>query len=271
MAQTFGSPQRFDQQLPSTCAESGPRMKAPPALSSLSVLLVDDDTELCLLLTQYLEQEGYKVESAHRGATALERVFAGAYSIVILDVMLPDIYGFDVLRDIRASSPMPVMMLTARGEERDRIVGLEMGADDYLAKPFNPRELSARIAAILRRSGRESSARRPGLPGYVAVEDVALDEGMRTAWRDGEKMDLTSVEFNLLEKFLKAAGQVVSREDLVREILGREFSPFDRSIDTHVSNLRKKLGPAANGLERIKGIRGIGYLYSLCHGAGGMK
>lgn len=246
-------------------------MTASPALLSSSVLLVDDDVELCRLLSQYLEQEGCQVELAHSGATALGRVFSGKYSIVILDVMLPDIYGFDVLRDIRARSPMPVIMLTARGEEQDRIVGLEMGADDYLPKPFNPRELSARIAAILRRSKKESSRERPSVPGYVVVEDVALDEGVRAAWRDGQKVDLTTVEFDLLERFLKAAGQVISREELVREVLGREFSPFDRSIDTHVSNLRKKLGPMANGLERIKGIRGIGYLYSVFHNAGGLR
>jgi DNA-binding response OmpR family regulator len=236
-----------------------------------SVLLVDDDVELCQLLTEYLEREECLVETAHSGTEALDRALSGKHNIVILDVMLPDAHGFEVLRGIREHSPIPVLMLTAHGEEQDRIVGLEMGADDYLPKPFNPRELFARITAILRRSARESNKSAPRVPRYVVVEDMELDKGARVAWRNGERIDLTTVEFDLLEELLKAAGLVVSREALVRDVLGREFSPFDRSIDTHVSNLRKKLGPAKNGLERIKCVRGIGYLYSIFHTSGGTK
>jgi two-component system response regulator CpxR len=198
-------------------------------------------------------------------------VVSGGHTIVVLDVMLPDMHGFEVLRGIRERSPIPVLMLTAHGEEQDRIVGLEMGADDYLSKPFNPRELFARITAILRRSARASTEGTPQVPKRVAVEDIELDKGARVAWRDGERIDLTTVEFDLLEELLKAAGLVVSREALVRDVLGREFSPFDRSIDTHVSNLRKKLGPTKGGFERIKGVRGIGYLYSRFYNSGGTK
>jgi DNA-binding response OmpR family regulator len=241
-------------------------MPPPP-----SVLLVDDDVELCQLLTEYLEREACLVETAHSGTEAFDRVFSGKYTIVILDVMLPDLHGFEVLRGIRERSPIPVLMLTAHGEEQDRIVGLEMGADDYLPKPFNPRELFARITAILRRSARASAEGAPPVPTHVVVEDIELDKGARVAWCNGERIDLTTVEFDLLDEFMKAAGLVVSREALVRDVLGREFSPFDRSIDTHVSNLRKKLGPTRNGLERIKGVRGIGYLYSLFHNSGGTK
>ncbi len=241
-------------------------MPPPP-----SVLLVDDDVELCQLLTEYLEREACLVETAHSGTEAFDRVFSGKYTIVILDVMLPDLHGFEVLRGIRERSAIPVLMLTAHGEEQDRIVGLEMGADDYLSKPFNPRELFARITAILRRSERASAEGARTVPTRVVVEDIELDHGARAVWRNGERIDLTTVEFDLVDELLRVAGLVVSREALVRDVLGREFSPFDRSIDTHVSNLRKKLGPTRNGLERIKGVRGIGYLYSLSHNSGGTK
>ena len=153
-------------------------------------------------------------------------------------------------------------MLTARGDEQDRILGLRMGADDYLPKPFNPRELSARIEAILRRSQPDSRELRPGIAERIVVEDVELDKGARLARRSGEVVDLTRVEFDLLETMLRSAGRVLSRKEMVRGVLSREFSPYDRSIDTHISNLRKKLGPRPDGLERIKGVRGIGYLYA---------
>ena len=158
-------------------------------------------------------------------------------------------------------------MLTARGDEQDRIRGLEMGADDYLPKPFNPRELCARIEAVLRRSRSNPGEIRPAPGERVIVEDVELYKGARVVRRAGREVDLTSVEFDLLEKFLKSAGSVLSREDLVQAVLGREFSPFDRSLDTHVSNLRKKLGPTREGSERIKGVRGIGYLYAVSSGS----
>lgn len=244
-------------------------MKKPTAPIAPRVLVVDDDTELCQLIAQYLRQEGLAVEAVHTGQEGVERALSGDHAIVVLDVMLPGMRGFEVLRRVRAVSRTPVLMLTARGDEQDRILGLEMGADDYLPKPFNPRELCARIEAVLRRSRSDQTDRRPGASELIAIEDVELDKGARVARRAGETVDLTSVEFDLLEEFMRSAGRVLSRVEIVRCVLGREFSPFDRSIDTHVSNLRKKLGPTPDGSERIKGIRGIGYLYSLPHSPGG--
>jgi two-component system response regulator CpxR len=174
--------------------------------------------------------------------------------------MLPGINGFDVLRRIRVKSRIPVLMLTARGDDVDRIVGLEIGADDYLSKPFNPRELVARIRAILRRSQPVDTL--SGARENVAIGDIEMDIATRTVRRSGELVELTVVEYDLLEKLLRSAGQIATREDLVKEVLGRELSPFDRSIDMHVSNLRKKLGHHLNGLERIKTIRGVGYIYA---------
>src|SRR5690348_9334125 len=174
----------------------------------------------------------------------------------MLDVMMPDTDGFEVLRRIRQRARTPVLMLTARGDTRDRIRGLEMGADDYLPKPFDPAELLARIRAILRRTAPAGAA------AALTLGDIELDGGARTARRRGTPLDLTTVEFDLLAALLRAAGNTVSRQDLVRTVLGREFSPFDRSIDTHVCNLRRKLGPLEEGRERIKGVRGAGYLYA---------
>lgn len=229
------------------------------------VLMIDDDVELCELISQYLVRRGFHVEAVATGAKGVERALSGGHSIVVLDVMLPDINGFEVLRRIRAKSQTPVLMLTARGNEQDRILGLEMGADDYLPKPFNPRELSARIDAILRRVLPDPTASGPNSPERILVEDVELDKGARTVRRAGHLVDLTTVEFDLLETMLRSAGQVLSREEMVRRVLNREFSPFDRSIDTHVSNLRRKLGRRANGLERIKGVRGLGYQYAFSY------
>jgi two-component system response regulator CpxR len=226
-----------------------------------SVLVVDDDTELCQLLSEYLAAEGYLVETVHTGQRGVERALDGDHAIVVLDVMLPDLKGFEVLRRVRAQSRRPILMLTARGDEQDRILGLEMGADDYLAKPFNPRELSARIEAVLRRSGPDAADRRAG--DRVAVGDVSIDKGARVARRGDGPLDLTTVEFDLLELLLRGAGRVIPRDEMVQSVLRRDFSPFDRSIDTHVSNLRRKLGPAPDGTDRIKGVRGIGYQYAL--------
>jgi DNA-binding response OmpR family regulator len=234
-----------------------------------SVLVVDDDVELCELISQYLDRQGFPVEAVSTGGKGVERALSGGHAIVVLDVMLPDIKGFEVLRRIRAKSQKPVLMLTARGNEEDRILGLEIGADDYLPKPFNPRELSARIEAILRRAIPDPTAPGMGKLERIVLEDVELDKGTRTARRAGRLIDLTTVEFDLLETMLRSAGQVLPREEMVRRVLNREFSPFDRSIDTHVSNLRRKLGRTPNGLERIKGVRGIGYLYALSHDSEG--
>lgn len=225
------------------------------------VLVVDDDVELCQLLCKYLSGEGFGVDAVHDGGSGVEKALQGGYDILVLDVMLPGTSGFDVLRRIRTSSRIPVVMLTARGEDVDRIVGLELGADDYLPKPFNPRELVARIRAVLRRASMSDASSTASAPETVAVGDVELDKGTRSVRCGGHVVDLTTVEFDLLEIFLKAAGRVLSREQLVKDALGRDFSPFDRSIDTHVSNLRKKLGRRSDGLDRIKSVRGAGYQY----------
>ncbi|HMB79974.1 MAG TPA: response regulator transcription factor [Vicinamibacterales bacterium] len=236
-----------------------------------SVLVVDDDTELCQLLSEYLSTEGYVVEAVHTGRQGVDRALSDEHAIVVLDVMLPDLKGFEVLRRVRAQSRMPILMLTARGDEQDRILGLEMGADDYLAKPFNPRELSARIEAVLRRSRPDPAAMAPLSGDQIVVGDVSVDKGARMARRGGDPIELTTVEFDLLDLLLQGAGRVIPRDEMVRTVLRREFSPFDRSIDTHVSNLRKKLGPAPDGSERIKGVRGIGYQYALHRAAPGPR
>ena len=225
-----------------------------------TILLIDDDRELGDLLREYLEPEGFLLERALDGPGGLEAASSGRHDLVLLDVMLPGRSGFDVLRDLRRRSSVPVLMLTARGEDVDRIVGLEMGADDYLPKPFNPRELLARIRAVLRRGGREGSESREGL---LRAEDLELDRGSRTVRREGVPVPLTTVEFDLLELLLQSAGQGVDRERLSQGALKRPHSPFDRSLDVHVSNLRRKLGPRRDGTDRIRTLRGEGYLYAL--------
>lgn len=222
------------------------------------ILVIDDDVEFCKLVTRYLTQEGFAIESVNAGERGATEALSGNHSLVVLDVMMPGLNGFDVLRRIRAQSRIPVLMLTAKGDALDRVLGLEMGADDYLPKPFNPQELAARIRAILRRVKPDTP---PGAP--ITVGDIELDARARVVRRHGEPVNLTSVEFDLLEALLRAAGEVVGRDKLTRDVLGREFSPFDRSIDTHVCNLRKKIGLLPDGTERIKGVRGIGYLYAV--------
>jgi two-component system response regulator CpxR len=191
----------------------------------------------------------------------LEKALAGDHLLVVLDVMLPGLNGFEVLRRIRNESRVPVLLLTARGEDVDRIVGLEIGADDYLPKPFNPRELVARIRAILRRTKTDKTG-GPQLPEVLKVGDVELDAGTRTVRQKGKPVDLTSVEFNLLQALLREAGRVVPRERLVDLVLSRKFSPFDRSIDMHVSKIRKKLGDSDAGDDHIKTVRGVGYIFA---------
>jgi len=225
------------------------------------VLVVDDDVELCELVKEFLEPEGLQVEAVHNGNRGLERALTGEHALVVLDVMLPGMNGLDVLRKLRASSTVPVLLLTARGQDVDRIVGLELGADDYLPKPFNPRELVARIRAILRRTRSEAGERQAPQPS-VHVGDVELNPATRTVLRSGEAVDLTAVEFNLLDVLLREAGRVVTRDELAKIALGRLFSPYDRSIDMHISKLRKKLGEDGKGGERIKTVRGVGYIYA---------
>ncbi len=225
-----------------------------------TILIIDDDMDLCELLRDYLTTEGFAVETVYDGVGGAERAVSGKYALVVLDVMLPGINGFEVLRRIRAASRVSVLMLTARGDDVDRIVGLEMGADDYLPKPFNPRELVARIRAVLRRV--ESDNQPQADSGRLVVGDMELVPGTRTVLRDGQKVELTSVEFAILETLLRLAGQVVSRDDLVQQALRRRLSAYDRSIDVHVSSLRRKLGQRRDDTERIKTVRNIGYLYS---------
>jgi len=221
------------------------------------VLIVDDDTELAALLDRQLALDGFETAGAADGPSGLDEALSGRYDAVILDVMLPGMDGFEVLRRLRASSSVPVLMLTARGEDVDRIVGLEMGADDYLPKPFNPRELVARLRAILRRAGGGSA----GPEDVLGVGDLTIDPGARSVTCGDEPVELTGVEFSLLEVLVRRAGQVVGRDELTREVLGRRPSPFDRALDVHVSALRRKLGPLPGGGERIKTVRGVGYLY----------
>ncbi|HEY4357034.1 MAG TPA: response regulator transcription factor [Acidobacteriaceae bacterium] len=210
------------------------------------VLLVDDDVQLCKLLAERLATEGFTMDTVNDGSRGLERALSMEYALVVLDLMLPRMGGLDVLRRVRKVSPVPVLILTARGEDSDRILGLEMGADDYVQKPFNPRELIARIRAILRRTGGNAAAAGP-----LVVGDIRIDPAVREAW----------LENALLEAFMREPGRVLSREQLTETVLGRHLGPFDRVIDVHVSNLRKKLGPAQDG-QRIKAVRGSGYLFA---------
>ena len=224
------------------------------------VLIVDDDVELCKLLDERLRSEQFAIEAVHDGQTGLDRALSHEHQLVILDLMLPVMSGLDVLRRLRAQSSVPVLILTACGEDVERILGLEIGADDYLPKPFNPRELIARIRAILRRTG---SA--PVATNTLVVGDIHLDNSAREARLNDRALDLTSLEFTLLEVLLHNAGQTVTREHLTETVLGRKLGAFDRVIDVHVSNLRKKLGASPAG-ERIKAVRGSGYFFVVRHG-----
>src|SRR4030081_2934634 len=236
--------------------------KAPSENPTPHLLIVDDDLDLCDVLTRYLEAEDFRVSSAHTGSEGSKAGIEGSYELIVLDVMLPEKKGFDGLREIRQRARTPVLMLTAKGDEFDRILGLELGADDYLTKPFSPRELIARITAILRRSGWQSDNNNGLRPPRTRSGDLELDIAAHAAMRSGEALNLTSAEFDLLRMFLEAPGQVLKRDSLVERVLERKFSPFDRSIDFHITNLRRKVRPQADGSERIRSVRGIGYIYA---------
>jgi len=223
------------------------------------ILVIDDDVELCELVAEYLEPDGYQVEATNDGNAGVNRALSGEHALVVLDYMLPGLNGFEVLRQVRASSLVPIVMLTARGDDMNRIVGLQLGADDYLPKPFNPLELVARINAVLRRAQPQGDKSKPEV---ILNGDIEMDNRTRIVRRNSQAIELTVVEYSLLERFLLAPGRVITREELVKDVLHRELSPFDRSIDTHVSNLRKKIGHEVKGVERIKTIRGIGYIYA---------
>jgi two-component system response regulator CpxR len=210
-------------------------------------------------LREYLGQEGFEVRLAFDGEQALAQSRRPGLDAMVLDIMMPKMNGIDVLRNLRKESELPVIMLTARGEDLDRIIGLELGADDYLAKPANPRELLARIRAILRRSNTHSTV------ATLEVEDLVLNQSRRELRLDGDLKELTSTEFSILQLLLQRSGEVVDKKDLYLAALGREPVAYDRSIDMHVSNLRRKLGPAKDGSERIETIRGFGYQYRCQH------
>jgi two-component system response regulator CpxR len=218
------------------------------------ILLIDDDVELCALLAELLKREGFEVQMEHDGAKGLQRALSGQFDLVVLDVMLPTLDGFEVLRQLRRSSMVPVLMLTARGEDVDRIVGLELGADDYLPKPFNPRELTARIHAILRRI----EARPAGDSRRLEINGVTLDPGSREVFKDGKRIEMTTLEFDILEMLMRAAGRVLSRDALMENLYNRKATPFDRSIDMHLSHLRKKL---ETDRTLFKTVRGVGYQF----------
>ena len=226
------------------------------------LLFVDDDREFCALMHDYLSGEGFEVSCAYDGITALAALRQQAADIVVLDVMMPLRNGLDVLRELRQFSSVPVLMLTARGEDLDRIVGLEVGADDYVPKPCNPRELVARLRAILRRTQTSLVAPdelEPHAP--LRVADIELRPGEHRVLCDGQDLGLTSAEYATLEVLLRHAGHVVRKSALMQAAFGRRLGPYDRSLDMHISRLRRKLGPDAQGSERIKTVRGVGYLY----------
>ena len=226
------------------------------------ILIADDDVELCALLQEYLEQEGFTVHLAHGGELALNRARDTRLNALVLDIMMPAMNGIDVLKTLRQESSLPVVMLTARGDDLDRILGLELGADDYLPKPCNPRELVARLRAVLRRSQGQA------LTAVIRVDDLEIDSGAREAKREGQRLDLTSTEFSVLRLLLQHAGSPVDKRELYLAALGREPVRYDRSIDMHVSNLRRKLGPSKEGAGRIETVRGIGYQYCIAAGEG---
>lgn len=221
-----------------------------------NVLLVDDDTELLELLSDYLKGDGFAVETYNDSKAAVTASLSGKHDIVVLDIMMPGMTGIQALAKIRASSNIPVLMLTARGDDTDRIAGLELGADDYVPKPCTPRELAARIRAILKRVQASLSSTTTA----IVIGDLSLRPSQRLAELNGEFLDLTSSEFSLLEVLARHAGNLVSKEALSQEALGRALSPYDRSIDVHISSIRHKLGPLADGRSRIQTVTRRGYL-----------
>ncbi|MDR1731380.1 MAG: response regulator transcription factor [Synergistaceae bacterium] len=222
------------------------------------VLVIDDDVDLCALLRDYLQSEGFEFACAHSGNAGLKLLDDHSYDIVILDIMLPEQDGFDVLRKIRNISNVPVVMLSARGDQIDKVVGLEIGADDYICKPFDARELLARLKAVLRRSGDLSE--RPGHDKVVLV-DLEMRRSARSVKVGAKEISLTNIEFSLLDSLISCAGKKISAEQLSLSVLGRDYTVFDRSLSVHISRLRRKIGPYPDGRERIRTLRNEGYMY----------
>jgi len=225
-------------------------------MNKYKLLVIEDDIELCQLLSTLLSLEGYDVSSAHDGRTGLAMALSGQYQLVLLDVMLPELNGFEVLQNLRQQSNIPVLMLTAKGDEIDRVTGLEFGADDYLPKPFNDRELLARIKAILRRTQTDDLKSQPVIDG-----DIELNPGRQETKCQNKLIDLTGTEFLLLLELISHAGQLLDKNQLSMQVLGKRLQPFDRSLDMHMSNLRKKLPATADDSPRIKTVRGHGYIW----------
>lgn len=225
------------------------------------ILVIDDDRKLCRLIADYLGPMGYNVALVHTGPEGVAKATADAWSAVILDVMLPGMDGFEVLKQIRKTSDVPVLMLTARGDEADRIVGLELGADDYLPKTFSPRELLARLRAVTRRASAASIRQEDALEAEIVAGQLRIDPNTRSATFDGQPLTLTPVEYDLLASLVRARGRVKTREQLLDEIRDRNYEVFDRSIDVHISSLRKKLGDDPKEPRFIRTVRSAGYMY----------
>jgi len=224
----------------------------------MKILLVDDDLELTALLKEYMQQEGLSVSICNNGQQALERLGIESFDLIVLDVMMPVLSGFETLQAIRKNTNLPVIMLTAKGDKIDRILGLEMGADDYIAKPCDPRELVARIKAVGRRTYQQENF-EINQPSAITLGDLCIDSGKREVAINDVAIALTSTEFDCLYLLAQNAGSLVTREQISRKVLGKSLQPFDRSIDMHMSNLRKKLAIKDSAIERIKTLRGSGY------------
>jgi two-component system OmpR family response regulator len=250
-------------QAPTDAPEASP--DSPASAAPMAVLLVDDDRELCRMLEEYLQPEGFRLTTVHDGDEALYALGRHHFDLIVLDVMLPRLGGLDVLRQLRQKNTTPVLMLTARGEDIDRVVGLELGADDYLPKPFNPRELVARMRAILRRSLllEPQSGRRD----RIDAGPLSLHFASRSASARGQAVSLTGAEFRVLEVLMQQVGIVVSREQLTRQVLSRRLTPYDRSIDTHISNIRRKLTAVADEVS-IVNVRRTGYVFTVADAPG---
>jgi DNA-binding response OmpR family regulator len=224
----------------------------------MKILLVDDDQELCELLARYLQREGIEVDQVHTGSEGLQQGLAQSYDAMVLDVMMPGMNGLEVLTELRKTSQLPVVMLTAKGDEMDRIVGLEIGADDYLSKPCNPRELIARLRAVLRRTKADVLV---DTRDVIHIDELEIDHGQHHVLKNDEPLELTVTEYNILNTLVSHLGKVVEKNQLAEEAMSRSLTLFDRSLDMHLSNLRKKLGSHQDGQTRIKTIRGVGYMY----------
>ncbi len=230
--------------------------------SGMKILIVDDDKKLCQLVADYLEPMGYEVEAAHNGAQGLQMILEGNYQAVILDVMMPRMDGFEVLKQLRKESDIPVLMLTARGEETDRIVGLEMGADDYLPKTFSSRELLARLRAVTRRYFiSESQAPSAATDKVLIFGELEIEQNSRTVCLNAKTLNLTPIEYDLLTSLARFAGRVLTRDQLMDAVAGRDYEVFDRSVDVHISSLRRKLGEDPRHPGFIQTVRTVGYMF----------